>query len=494
MTPTPAAGGDLAETSLAEVFVGLHRARASGELRLERGRASKSFGVLDGALVSVESSLQSESLCERLRNAGRLDAPSVLRIERLASERDIAQTAALASLRLLEPLELFEVIRDGILASAREATQWASGSFAFDPAVTPPDATRAFRCDVLELVHAAIAATWPAERIAADLVDRFAVYPGRQEALAQHLSGWLSDDASAVRLLSLLDGQRKLESVIGEIFTCPDLLAALWIGDRTGMVRYADSPAVSPEPEAPPEIEVVRIADPAGPSAAAGGAAEPPPVTSSPETEDVRKRVRAFHEGLGEHDHYDMLDVEPDASAAVIKKAYFQAAKLYHPDKLARLGLDDVREQAAEVFAAIAEAHEVLSNAERRQEYDAALASGGATEDVDVTRIAQAESFFRKGEILVKMGDFRSATELLETTVELWPEECIYQATLGWARFRKTPPDHVGAREALQRALELDPASAQTHMWLSQLMRATGDVNAAAQHAARARQLDPNIG
>ena len=189
-----------------------------------------------------------------------------------------------------------------------------------------------------------------------------------------------------------------------------------------------------------------------------------------------------------------MLGVEPDSAAAVIKKAYFKAAKRYHPDALARLGLAHIKHQASEVFAAIAEAHEVLSDADRRHGYDEALASGSVTDDVDVTRIAQAESFFRKGEVLVKMGDFRGAAELLETAVELWPDECIYQATLGWACFRKNPPDNAAAVEALQIAVNLDPESAQAHLWLGQVLRAQGDVNGAAEHSARARQLDPEIG
>jgi curved DNA-binding protein CbpA len=474
---------DLSTTPLVELLISLQRSRASGELVLERGRARKTLGLLDGALVSVESSLPSEGLCARLRDAARLPEEEIARAERLASERGTPQAAAVASLRLLEPRALVEEIRECILASTREAMLWPDGRARFDAERVPSDATAAFRCDVLPLVHATIAGSWTAERIANDLAAHFAHYPSPRDGLAERMRRWLRDDAAAVRLVSLLDGDRTIEAV-------------MWLADRTRLLRYAEAGRAAAQQELPREFDIeVSTAPAATPSGAAESAApvEPAPETS-PEAEEIRKEVLALHELLGDITHYEILGIEATAAAAAIKKASFKAAKRYHPDKLTRLGLDDVKEAASEVFAGIAEAHEVLADAERRRLYDEALASGGATEEVDITRIAQAESFFRKGEILVKMGDFRGAAEMLETAVELWPDECIYQATLGWARFRKNPPDNDGAAAALRIAVGLDPQSAQAHLWLGQVLRALGDVNGSAEHAARARRLDPKIG
>jgi tetratricopeptide (TPR) repeat protein len=461
---------DLSTTPLVELLISLQRSRASGELVLERGRARKTLGLLDGALVSVESSLPSEGLCARLRDAARLPEEEIARAERLASERGTPQAAAVASLRLLEPRALVEEIRECILASTREAMLWPDGRARFDAERVPSDATAAFRCDVLPLVHATIAGSWTAERIANDLAAHFAHYPSPRDGLAERMRRWLRDDAAAVRLVSLLDGDRTIEAVIGATFTEPALLAAVWLADRTRLLRYAEAGRAAAQQELPREFDIeVSTAPAATPSGAAESAApvEPAPETS-PEAEEIRKEVLALHELLGDITHYEILGIEATAAAAAIKKAYFKAAKRYHPDKLTRLGLDDVKEAASEVFAGIAE--------------------------VDITRIAQAESFFRKGEILVKMGDFRGAAEMLETAVELWPDECIYQATLGWARFRKNPPDNDGAAAALRIAVGLDPQSAQAHLWLGQVLRALGDVNGSAEHAARARRLDPKIG
>jgi tetratricopeptide (TPR) repeat protein len=122
------------------------------------------------------------------------------------------------------------------------------------------------------------------------------------------------------------------------------------------------------------------------------------------------------------------------------------------------------------------------------------LAGGGSDSEIALARLTQAEGFFRKGEVLVKMGDFRGAAELLQTATELWTDESIYHGTLGWALLRKTPSEPEAARVALERALELDSQSAQSHFWMSHVQRKLGNVKAADMALSNARSLDPQIG
>lgn len=63
-------------------------------------------------------------------------------------------------------------------------------------------------------------------------------------------------------------------------------------------------------------------------------------------------------------DYYKLLELDRSASQADIKKAYRKLARKYHPD----LNPDDKKAQAK--FQQINEAHEVLSDPEKRKKYD----------------------------------------------------------------------------------------------------------------------------
>lgn len=63
-------------------------------------------------------------------------------------------------------------------------------------------------------------------------------------------------------------------------------------------------------------------------------------------------------------DYYEILGVDKKASESEIKKAYRSLAKKYHPD----LHPDD--EEAANKFKEVSEAYEVLSDKEKREQYD----------------------------------------------------------------------------------------------------------------------------
>ncbi len=82
----------------------------------------------------------------------------------------------------------------------------------------------------------------------------------------------------------------------------------------------------------------------------------------------------------GKRDYYEVLGVERDADAAVIKKAYRKLAIKFHPDR------NEGDEAAAEKFKEVSEAYAVLSDDEKRQRYDrfghAGIDQQYSTEDI----------------------------------------------------------------------------------------------------------------
>ena len=74
-------------------------------------------------------------------------------------------------------------------------------------------------------------------------------------------------------------------------------------------------------------------------------------------------------------DYYEVLGVDKNADEATIKKAYRKLAKKYHPDA------NPGDEEAATKFKEASEAYAVLSDADKRRQYDqfghAAFEQGG---------------------------------------------------------------------------------------------------------------------
>eukprot|EP00392_Amoebophrya_sp_AT5.2_P017933 g18356.t1 len=81
--------------------------------------------------------------------------------------------------------------------------------------------------------------------------------------------------------------------------------------------------------------------------------------------------IRVVAAGSTGKSFYNILEVPEDADTATIKKSYRKLAMQYHPDK----NPDD--EAAAEKFKEIAEAHEILSDPEKKQLYDDNELHGG---------------------------------------------------------------------------------------------------------------------
>ena len=68
-------------------------------------------------------------------------------------------------------------------------------------------------------------------------------------------------------------------------------------------------------------------------------------------------------------DYYEILGVPKDADEDTLKKAYRKGAVRWHPDKWSSKS-EEERKEAEEKFKAMAEAYEVLTDAEQRAVYD----------------------------------------------------------------------------------------------------------------------------
>lgn len=501
--PTPAAAGEhgrLGETPLPALLLALYRRRASGRLELAREGVTKRVWLRDGVPVLAESNLPSESLGIQLLDAGRIRRDDYAKLVEAVRERRCKEGAALLALGMIGPQDLFGALKDQVRRRLLDAMGWPHGEWSFDAADSPAADTAAFRCDPVALTHEGVAIHWPLARLRAALAAALPRYPEPGPRFAA-LAGRLHRDPDVERLLARLDGQWTLAEALGDA-PSPTALAAVWVLGALEAAAWRQAPhAGAPAAQATqasdagPEFEIViGRGDAAGGSPSTARAADGPRPAAArgptPEAAALRREIGALHASLHEHDHYRMLDLAPDAPLAAVKRAYFAAAKRFHPDTLGALGLGELRLQAQEVFARIVQAYETLSDPARRRDYDQGRAGDDGGE---AARVMQAEALYRKAEILLRAGNFNGAHDFLRGAVQLYPEEAAYQSAHGWALYKKQPADPKNARVHLERAIALDGQDAVAHFRLGLVLRALGDETAAKRELDLARRLDPKV-
>ena len=487
--------GSLEELPLPVLLLRLYRRRTSGILSVSREGGEKRIVLREGVPVMAESNLPSESLGVMLMDAGRITRDDYARVVEAVRTRHCKEGAALLGLELVAPRELYEALKQQVRRRLLDCLGWPRGNFALEAGATPLDDATAFRCDPIPLVQEAVAIHWSPAALRAQLgakLDAYAVATPRTEALVSRLFR----DADVDSFVAGLGGDAPLATQLDALHA-PTALAAAWVLDAVGALSYRDRPAsdTAGTPDRP-EIEVF-VRD-SGAAAEPRFESPPPPARSSAKfraaadakLEALRQEILALHESLDRRDHYQLLGIARDADPAAVRRAYVSAAKRFHPDALARLGLLELRDVAELVFSRIAAAHETLADPERRRDYD--RAQEGA-EDFEVARVVQAEALFRKAEILLRAGNFGGALEFLRPAVAIWPNECAYQSAFGWALYKKAPPDQKSAREYLERAVALDHDDSVAHFRLSVVLRALGEKDAAEAAMARAKQLDPKV-
>ncbi|HVV84291.1 MAG TPA: DnaJ domain-containing protein, partial [Kofleriaceae bacterium] len=232
----------------------------------------------------------------------------------------------------------------------------------------------------------------------------------------------------------------------------------------------------------------------------------PLPRKRTPTTDDASAIRELIAERValldGEADHYALLGIERSADANAVRAAYFELARLLHPDRLSALGIADDDRAAQRLFARINDAFTVLSTATRRAEYDTLLDAGGpraaAEREAAATAQAQAaveaEERYRLGEMAMRRQQAEIAVHEFHRAVELKPDEPDYLTLLGWALYvaaRDKVAAVTVARAHLQKALTLKKETALPWLYLGRIARMEGEDDEASRAFRRALQISP---
>ncbi len=524
------ATGSLADRPIGRTLATVAQRRFDGELTVRASGKAWTIVWREGYIVGATGAHPADSAVKVALGAGLVSSSKASEIlSALAASAGRDDIDVVAEVGKLAPEHVVRLRRRVVANRAMRLFALEEGELVLDTDVTstpPPDMVPV---DARVIIYQGALAHLTDARFKRDLATVGDVFQLRDDVAGALETFGFGDTERPV--LVALSGRTLSPSTL--VQAAPDVeprvtmavvyALAMWgyvesAGPRiTGQVAVAAAaPPVAPAPS--PDVGASRA--PGAQAAAAPAAAAPAaPRPRSPTRQKVasgRTKASLITDGVAiralvaerlqaverKADHFAVLGVPPDASAAQIRAAYFDLARQLHPDRITAIGLEDVRAAAHRVFAQVNAAFGVLSNVGRRAEYERVRAAGGeaaiqrredAAEEL-AERMLAAEEHFRLGEMALRRNQLDVAIAEAQRAVELNPQEGEHHALWGWATWcasmdRKAIANQVHV--ALETATRLAPKNPQAFLYLGKIARAEGNDDHAAHWLRLALQAAP---
>lgn len=219
----------------------------------------------------------------------------------------------------------------------------------------------------------------------------------------------------------------------------------------------------------------------------------PAPAVASAAAMEHERIVTARGATIDGEDLFAVLGVARSATTDQIKTAYLEAARRFHPDRLAALGLERLRAAVEAIFRRVSEAQSILLDDARRVQYLKSLdkPNDAEAQALDQARaILQAELNFTRGQHLLKKNELSSALRDFEAALAINPKEGEHIIYVAWTRRCMDTLPIADAKAEVQRGLKLSPKCAAGQYFLGMLLKDEGLDDQALVAFRKAAELD----
>jgi len=210
----------------------------------------------------------------------------------------------------------------------------------------------------------------------------------------------------------------------------------------------------------------------------------------------LRAEFVGLLERFRDRNHFEILGVGEEAGEDEIAYAYSRLVELAHPDRVVH-ATDTSKRLAAQVYARVERAYEVLRDTRERQMYLLEL-KREAREDAEnetAQRALEAESQFQRGEAALRQRNGDRALLCFGKALELYPEEGEYHAHYGYALHLCHPDNEPMTHEAMEhvkRGIKLAGHREKPYLFMGRLCKVLDRIEAAEKMFNRAAQIQPD--
>lgn len=463
LVPEAAPGDEvhLDDTPPLAVLFGCALRGSTGVLRVSSLPGTVELSYLDGKIVELNTDNGELSLAAYLITEAAVDARKVEQAVLRAPAMGGDLGGALIALGVLPPHVYLEKLSGWGRWLLAELITWTSGMALLDPVpvFSPPVPLGYDRFGVL--VEALKLVPRPFFEAALELRQHLPVIPSHVEGYSLET---LKLPPRELRVIKAIDGAKKLSAILeaqkaGGVEQELSALRAIYLATSIGFLVFGE------DLEAPKDREQARL---------------------------LREQLASFRD----LSPLEVLGVKPNASDDDVRARYMQLAKEHHPDRVKQNAAPELVDAQRQMFAAIQSAYEAVETAEQRDALKRAADMGyaGVDEQAIVRAALEAETCFKKAEVLFKVKKYAEGLEQLEQALKRKPDDIEFQIHHVYYRLLASKATDDGIRAAITsitNLLKKDPNLASALLILGRLHRQIGDQERSVKCFKKVLDFDP---
>jgi tetratricopeptide (TPR) repeat protein len=459
MTEVPLKG-NIKNTSLIKILVYLNRSRKTGTLVVITPAFTKKAYLSKGDVIFSSSTFEDDRLGEMLIKAEKITMEQYDKSVEILKKRGKRLGAILVELGYITPKDLFWGVKYQVKEIIYSLFLLENANYEFIEGDIPSDEIITLKMSMGNLIYDGVKRidNWTRIRNEMPVADNILKLSSDPVTLFQDIELGTQDR----KMLSIIDGKKTIKEIIENS----------WIGSFEGMkilytlwaIGVIEEKKMAFEPE-----EMISLDDILQPVS---------------EDEDAfRRKVDEIYANLDTVSADELLEVNEHDDEESIKKNYYRLTKEFHPDRYFSSADPAIKDKLTSIFDALTRAYSTLrdsfeSKVSISSRDTKAPASDGAEED-----FKSGIELFKKGDYLLSVDAFRSATELN-------PDNAKYWSYLSLA-LSKIPNGTTDAAKALLAAIQLEPKNADHYANLGMVYLREGLKKKAKEQFQNALKFDP---